>query len=87
MSILRIANGRLIDPSQALDQTRTEAQAKSVQLRSSLSAAVAQGNGVLLERSLDHAKGLQASFLPALHSGNHIFLNLFNQGHEGMFLV
>jgi signal transduction histidine kinase len=36
--------------SQALDQTRTEAQAKSVQLRSSLSAAVAQGNGVLLER-------------------------------------
>jgi len=36
--------------SQALDQTRGEAQAKGVQLRASLEPAVVQGNGVLLER-------------------------------------
>jgi signal transduction histidine kinase len=36
--------------SQALDQTRGEAQAKGVQLRAALSPAVVQGNGVLLER-------------------------------------
>jgi signal transduction histidine kinase len=36
--------------SQALDQTRGEAQAKGVQLRSALEPAVVQGNGVLLER-------------------------------------
>ncbi|WP_245796012.1 sensor histidine kinase [Actinacidiphila alni] len=36
--------------SQALDQTRTEAQAKGVELRSRLDGAVVQGNGVLLER-------------------------------------
>lgn len=36
--------------SQALDQTRTEAQAKGVELRSELGEAVVQGNGVLLER-------------------------------------
>ncbi|MDX6354046.1 MAG: hypothetical protein QOF98_949 [Streptomyces sp.] len=36
--------------SQAIDQTRGEAQAKGVQLRSSLEPAVVQGNGVLLER-------------------------------------
>ena len=36
--------------SQALDQTRAEAQAKGVELRGTLSAAVVQGNGVLLER-------------------------------------
>ncbi len=36
--------------SQALDQTRSEAQDKGVELRGSMSAAVVQGNGVLLER-------------------------------------
>lgn len=36
--------------SQALDQTRAEAQAKGVELRSELGEAVVQGNGVLLER-------------------------------------
>jgi len=36
--------------SRALDQTRTEAQAKEVRLSSDLSATVVQGNGVLLER-------------------------------------
>jgi signal transduction histidine kinase len=36
--------------SQALDQTRGEAQAKGVRLRAALSPAVVQGNGVLLER-------------------------------------
>jgi signal transduction histidine kinase len=36
--------------SQAIDQTRGEAQAKGVQLRASLEPAVVQGNGVLLER-------------------------------------
>lgn len=36
--------------SRALDQTRAEAQAKGVELRSSLETAVVQGNGVLLER-------------------------------------
>nr|WP_236061342.1 HAMP domain-containing sensor histidine kinase [Actinacidiphila acididurans] len=36
--------------SQALDQTRSEAQAKGVELQSDLDAAVVQGNGVLLER-------------------------------------
>jgi len=36
--------------SQALDQTRSEAQAKGVELRSRLAVAVVQGNGVLLER-------------------------------------
>ncbi|MCM2422106.1 HAMP domain-containing sensor histidine kinase [Streptomyces sp. RKAG293] len=36
--------------SQALDQTRAEAQAKGVELRSELGPAVVQGNGVLLER-------------------------------------
>ncbi len=36
--------------SQALDQTRGEAQAKGVELRSDLTEAVVQGNGVLLER-------------------------------------
>lgn len=36
--------------SQALDQTRSEAQAKGLELRSELGAAVVQGNGVLLER-------------------------------------
>ncbi|MFC4034985.1 sensor histidine kinase [Streptomyces polygonati] len=36
--------------SQALDQARGEAQSKAVELRGELSAAVVQGNGVLLER-------------------------------------
>jgi signal transduction histidine kinase len=36
--------------SQALEQTRGEAQAKGVRLSSSLAPAVVQGNGVLLER-------------------------------------
>jgi signal transduction histidine kinase len=36
--------------SQALDQTRSEAQAKDVRLRAALKPAVVQGNGVLLER-------------------------------------
>jgi signal transduction histidine kinase len=36
--------------SQALDQTRGEAQAKGVAMRADLAAAVVQGNGVLLER-------------------------------------
>jgi signal transduction histidine kinase len=36
--------------SQALEQTRGEADAKGVALRSSLAPAVVQGNGVLLER-------------------------------------
>lgn len=36
--------------SQALEQTRAEAQAKGVELRDTLNPAVAQGNGVLLER-------------------------------------
>ncbi|MEC3997613.1 HAMP domain-containing sensor histidine kinase [Actinacidiphila sp. DG2A-62] len=36
--------------SQALEQTRGEAEAKGVALRSSLSPAVVQGSGVLLER-------------------------------------
>ncbi|MDJ0341547.1 HAMP domain-containing sensor histidine kinase [Streptomyces sp. H10-C2] len=36
--------------SHALDQTRVEAQAKGVELRSTLGVAVVQGNGVLLER-------------------------------------
>ena len=36
--------------SQALDQTRAEAQAKSVELRADLAESVVQGNGVLLER-------------------------------------
>jgi signal transduction histidine kinase len=36
--------------SQALDQTRSEAQAKGLELRSRLDGAVVQGNGVLLER-------------------------------------
>jgi signal transduction histidine kinase len=36
--------------SQALDQTRAEAQAKGVELRGELAPAVVQGNGVLLER-------------------------------------
>jgi signal transduction histidine kinase len=36
--------------SRALDQTRSEAQSKGVELRSRLEGAVVQGNGVLLER-------------------------------------
>ncbi|MBO0655449.1 HAMP domain-containing histidine kinase [Streptomyces triculaminicus] len=36
--------------SQALDQARTEAQAKGVELRGTRQPAVVQGNGVLLER-------------------------------------
>ncbi|HEY5836599.1 sensor histidine kinase [Streptomyces sp.] len=36
--------------SQALDQTRAEAQSKGVELRADLTEAVVQGNGVLLER-------------------------------------
>lgn len=36
--------------SQALEQTRAEATAKGVELRSALEPAVVQGNGVLLER-------------------------------------
>jgi signal transduction histidine kinase len=36
--------------SQALEQTRAEATAKGVELRSTLEPAVVQGNGVLLER-------------------------------------
>ncbi|MFC5723632.1 sensor histidine kinase [Streptomyces gamaensis] len=36
--------------SQALDQTRSEAQAKGVELRGTRQPAVVQGNGVLLER-------------------------------------
>jgi signal transduction histidine kinase len=36
--------------SQALEQTRGEAQAKGVELRAALEPAVVQGNGVLLER-------------------------------------
>jgi signal transduction histidine kinase len=36
--------------SQALDQTRAAAQARGVQLRSTLRPALVQGNGVLLER-------------------------------------
>ncbi|GHF24326.1 sensor protein CutS [Streptomyces mashuensis] len=36
--------------SQALDQTRAEAQAKGVELRGTREPAVVQGNGVLLER-------------------------------------
>jgi signal transduction histidine kinase len=36
--------------SQALDQTRAEAQSKKVELRGDLGEAVVQGNGVLLER-------------------------------------
>ncbi len=36
--------------SQALEQTRTEATARGVELRSTLEPAVVQGNGVLLER-------------------------------------
>ncbi|UWE11719.1 sensor histidine kinase [Actinacidiphila bryophytorum] len=36
--------------SQALEQTRGEAQAKGVELRAALEAAVVQGSGVLLER-------------------------------------
>lgn len=36
--------------SQAIDQTRTEAHERGVELRSALQPAVVQGNGVLLER-------------------------------------
>ncbi|GGO91268.1 sensor protein CutS [Wenjunlia tyrosinilytica] len=36
--------------SQALEQTRSEAEAKRVEVRSTLKEAVVQGNGVLLER-------------------------------------
>lgn len=37
--------------SQALEQTRAEAESRGVELRSALSPAVVQGNGVLLERT------------------------------------
>jgi hypothetical protein len=36
---------------------------------------------MLLKRSLDHAEGVEAEFLAALHGGGHVALDLIEQSH------